>query len=409
MLLVMLTIACNMSHNNTDNVPGTEEVITSVPALAEVAVIEFPEPLQPYDEIMDSVKALKVDMISSEYCLHDLTGDSVPELWIRSGSCEADKRMYVYIIKDDKAELLSVISCAEKKRYPSNDAEKGCLSSDTLRVNNKTKIDMGDIFESEILDPPNITQALPGYKLYHFSKNHFLSDSISSLHCEMNFAVIPNEPFWIKQFLNRFIKKEIESIFFEDNIKLKLFKIDPSTSWDEIGKYYFDLLKRNYTNKYNHNIKYGIFHMDDYEFKITIYPVWENNQFITFQIYVDENPGCMHNTEIDFCRTYEKSTGRLLGINDFYTKSEFEEIKVCLGKRLDIELDRVGMTPDVDYKDFQVSASSDTILKEKYDGRFFPRPAFLKEGIIFSYQTFEHGAPRAYGTMKFIIPYNKSL
>lgn len=106
MFLVMLTIACKMSHNNTDNVPGTEEVITSVPALTEIAVIEFPEALQPYNVIIDSVKALKVDMISSEYCLYDLTSDSVPELWIRSGSCEADKMMYVYIIKDDKAELL---------------------------------------------------------------------------------------------------------------------------------------------------------------------------------------------------------------------------------------------------------------------------------------------------------------
>lgn len=300
--------------------------------------------------------------------------------------------------------LFSVISCAERK-YESNDTEKGWLSSDTFCVKNETKVDMINTFESVILESPDITQALPGYKLYHFSKDHFLSDSISNLHYEMNFAILPNEPLWIKQFLNRYIKKEIERIFFEDNIKLKLLNIGPSTSWDEIGKYYFDLLKRKYIDKYEDEFC----HIDDYEFKITAYPVWEDNQFITFQIYIDENPGCMHNTEIDFCRTYDKATGRLLGINDFYTKSEFEEIEVRLGKQLDIKLDRVGMTPDVKYKDFGIPASSDTILKEKYDGRFFPRPAFLKEGVIFSYQTFEHGAPRAYGTMKFIIPYNKSL
>ncbi len=120
MLIIMLTIACKMSHDNTENVQVTEEVLTSVSALAEVAVIEFSETLQPYNAIIDSIKALKVDMISSEYCLYDLTGDSVPELWIRSGSCEADKVMYVYIIKDDKAELLFKDSGDHSDLFESN-------------------------------------------------------------------------------------------------------------------------------------------------------------------------------------------------------------------------------------------------------------------------------------------------
>ncbi len=300
--------------------------------------------------------------------------------------------------------LITTVSCSKRKVNNSAITETELLSLDTLGKNNETKVERTDIFESDLLETPDITQALPGYKVYHFSKDHFLSDSIYRIHYEMNFAILPNEPFWIKQFLNRYIKKEIERIFFEDNIKLRLLSKDQSTSWDEIGEYYFDLLKRNYTNKYNQNSINEIFHADDYEFNITAYPVWEDKQFITFQIYVNENAGTMHNTKRDFCRTYEKATGRLLGINDFYTKSEFEEIEVCLGKQLDVKLDRVGMTPYVDYKDFLVPASSDTILKEKYYGQFLPRPAFLKGGIIFTYQTFEHGAPRAYGPMKFVIP-----
>lgn len=120
MLLVMLTIACKMSHNNAESDQRTEAVLTSATALGEVAAIEFPETLQPYNEIIDSVKALKLDMISTEYCLYDLTGDSVPELWIRSGSCEADKKMDVYVIKDDKAELLFKDSGGHSDFFESN-------------------------------------------------------------------------------------------------------------------------------------------------------------------------------------------------------------------------------------------------------------------------------------------------
>lgn len=120
MLLGVLIIACKISHNNAENVQGIEEVHSSVATLVEDAVIEFRETLHPYNEIIDSVKVLKVDMISSEYCLCDLTGDSVPELWIRSGSCEADKVMYVYIIKDDKAELLFRDSGGHSDLFESN-------------------------------------------------------------------------------------------------------------------------------------------------------------------------------------------------------------------------------------------------------------------------------------------------
>lgn len=53
----------------------------------------IPEALYPYKEIADSLVSQNADMTSSEYCLYDLNGDNIPELWINSGKCGADKKI----------------------------------------------------------------------------------------------------------------------------------------------------------------------------------------------------------------------------------------------------------------------------------------------------------------------------
>ena len=52
-----------------------------------------------------------------------------------------------------------------------------------------------------------------------------------------------------------------------------------------------------------------------------------------------------------------------------------------------------------------VTAIQSKILNEKIDGKIYPRPAITRNGIVFSYQTYEKGS-NADGTLHFIVPFN---
>lgn len=98
MLLAILAFGCKAPQNTDATPQSTEEAFEST--------VESQELPQPYTAIVDSLLTLKGDLISSEYCLHDITADNIPELWIKSGSCEANKSIYVYTISGDKAKLI---------------------------------------------------------------------------------------------------------------------------------------------------------------------------------------------------------------------------------------------------------------------------------------------------------------
>lgn len=54
----------------------------------------------------------------------------------------------------------------------------------------------------------------------------------------------------------------------------------------------------------------------------------------------------------------------------------------------------------------QLEANASEIIKEVYQGSYYPRPALTKEGIVFSYQPYEKGA-FCEGILHFVIPYSK--
>lgn len=53
----------------------------------------------------------------------------------------------------------------------------------------------------------------------------------------------------------------------------------------------------------------------------------------------------------------------------------------------------------------QLEANTSIIIKEGYNGSYYPRPAMTKSGIIFSYQPYEKGAFYE-GILHFVIPYS---
>lgn len=51
-----------------------------------------------YQPVIDSLREQKKkdSHLSSEYFLFDITGDSIPELWIKLGTCEADTKLLAF-------------------------------------------------------------------------------------------------------------------------------------------------------------------------------------------------------------------------------------------------------------------------------------------------------------------------
>lgn len=58
-----------------------------------------------YQSVIDSVheQCNGESHLYSEYFLYDITGDSIPELWIKLGSCEADTKLLAFTINNGTA------------------------------------------------------------------------------------------------------------------------------------------------------------------------------------------------------------------------------------------------------------------------------------------------------------------
>lgn len=66
---------------------------------------EVPTELLPYWEVLDTIgDEFRRDGYGClhEYCMYDITGDGIPELWLTSGFCEMNKMLYVYALKDSR-------------------------------------------------------------------------------------------------------------------------------------------------------------------------------------------------------------------------------------------------------------------------------------------------------------------
>ena len=62
--------------------------------------------LVPYRDIIITLREKTGNIVSTSFCFFDITQDGEPELWLLNGSCEADKMLYVYTLRDDKPFLI---------------------------------------------------------------------------------------------------------------------------------------------------------------------------------------------------------------------------------------------------------------------------------------------------------------
>ena len=75
-----------------------------------------------YIALLDRYNARYGDGYPNCYFLYDITGDGMPELWIESGTCEADYEMHIYTLADGVAKMIhstdySHASCYKGDNY----------------------------------------------------------------------------------------------------------------------------------------------------------------------------------------------------------------------------------------------------------------------------------------------------
>lgn len=80
------------SLNSASHVENNNESIN--PQLANSSLL-------PFKTVIDTLNSARDCLVHSDYFLHDITGDGQPELWVISGTCEADKDLWVYTATQD--------------------------------------------------------------------------------------------------------------------------------------------------------------------------------------------------------------------------------------------------------------------------------------------------------------------
>ena len=94
-ILVIGIESCD-SHNSNTSGSGISE--TETPA-ESVELVPSDSLSNMYHSVIDEYSAESKGNRYSEYFLYDITGDSIPELWVSSGSCEADTQLTIYTNK----------------------------------------------------------------------------------------------------------------------------------------------------------------------------------------------------------------------------------------------------------------------------------------------------------------------
>lgn len=86
--------------------------------------------LEVYKEVLDTLNTNGDSLIQFMYFTYDLIGDSIPELWLKTGTCEADYILYVYTCDNGKIRKVLETEGGHSDFFPYND-EMICVTCNT--------------------------------------------------------------------------------------------------------------------------------------------------------------------------------------------------------------------------------------------------------------------------------------
>lgn len=267
-----------------------------------------------------------------------------------------------------------------------------------------------------------------GFKEHQFKHSFELSDS--SWNCDFAFyAELPDAiPSYIFQIMSSIMSTDIQGLFYDDKGPGKLLKEyygikstkpgvrNNSASLyepEQIARHYAQELERLYRKEFDGEYERG----PKYDYSFTMTPEWKSasGRYITYRIYTYYYAMGAHGFPEEYYLTFDNHTGHILDFRDIFKSDKTKEVTTQLDSIFKKSKIERGYSEDVDYKsgleEEDLSSDNPSLLKEKSDSVYYPRPALTDKGIVFSYQPYEAGC-FADGVLHLILQYaavSKSL
>lgn len=271
----------------------------------------------------------------------------------------------------------------------------------------------------KVLFPDNIVE-------HSYTRSFALSDS--SWNCDFKFlAYLPdNHPAWLNQFIAIVMRNDLQGLYLDNKgadrilkeyygIKSTPKKIDGINAArmtpKQIAKHFALEHERLYRDEFPVKVYDGLGPKYDYMMEVT--PAWssKNGLYVTYRFYTFYYTAGMHGFMEEYYLTFNNHTGKLLGYDDIIGNKDFPKLITELEKQLTAfrsTWSSVTETYSAALDDESLEATASEIIKEVYNGSYYPRPAITRKGIVFTYQPYEKGA-FCHGILHFVQPYPKEL
>lgn len=267
-----------------------------------------------------------------------------------------------------------------------------------------------------------ILALLPSGTVEHrYTRSFELNDS--SWRCDFKFiAYLPKgHPTWLNQFIATIMRNDIQGLYLDnkgaDRILKEYYSIKAtprkigginasSMSPEQIAVHFSKEHERLYRKDFTEE-DFG----PKYDYMMEVAPAWEskNGQYVTYRFYTYYYTMGAHGFMEEYYLTFDNENGRILGYNDIFGANDFKKVLDLLEQEITAQkkefMNFDGIYPASLEKD-ELESNASEILKEVYDGAYYPRPALTNQGVVFSYQPYEKGS-FAEGILHFVIPYSK--
>ena len=267
-----------------------------------------------------------------------------------------------------------------------------------------------------------ILALLPSGTVEHsYTRSFKLNDS--SWRCDFKFlAYLPKgHPTWLNQFIATIMRNDIQGLYLDnkgaDRILKEYYSIKStprkigginasSMSPEQVAVHFSKEHERLYRKDFTEE-DFG----PKYDYMMEVAPAWEskNGQYVTYRFYTYYYTMGAHGFMEEYYLTFDNENGRILGYNDIFGANDFKKVLDLLEQEITAQkkefMNFDGIYPASLEKD-ELESNASEILKEVYDGAYYPRPALTNQGVVFSYQPYEKGS-FAEGILHFVIPYSK--
>lgn len=256
---------------------------------------------------------------------------------------------------------------------------------------------------------------------------HRFALSDSSWDCNFAFrAYLPdNSPAWVKQFIATIMNNDIQALFMDNKGADRILKeyygikstprkirgLDASQKTPkEIARHFSKEFERLYREEYE-----GPDSDNDapkYDYSMLVVPAWQSKDstYITYRFYTYYYTMGMHGFMEEYYLTFNSETGKLLGFKDLFRIQSREKVISELDTNYSERRRKIGYNVDGIQESWlserELESNTWTIIKEKCDTVYYPRPAMTKMGVVFSYQPYEAVA-FSHGIIHILIPYSK--